>query len=149
MKINLDIPWTVYLFLFVGIILLVLNTYYSIKQYKELKAYKEVIGTIYGYRKNNISGGKKSLNYNYAPKVEFEWEGERYTELTEYYMPWKRGKIGSKIDILVNPNNIKAKRYLNTFFCKWSGTVVLYFISSLFIWTCIVYMLGWKSIITP
>lgn len=106
-----------------------------------------VDGKIIGYSKSNSSSGTTSWNTNYAPIVEYEFEGEKYKYRTDYFMPWKRrGKKGI-VQLLVEPEQPNKRVLIKGWFEQWSGTFVLYFIGGLFIWATVAWYLGWKNIL--
>jgi hypothetical protein len=142
----------VLLFFAVGLIFLVFCGYWLISIKNKLTRFHLIPCTVVGYKKFKLwSIGSYTLNYSYAPKVEYigilSREKKQYTD--KWFMPcWRRFKIGKSIEIFIDPQG-KDEPILNSFLSKYSGIIVVGFIGALFVWSPIAFWLGRKNFITP
>jgi hypothetical protein len=138
----------IYLFLIVGIGLIILSGMSVVTVIKKLKKNITDYGTVTGYKKNYIPKSTPSINNSYFPVIEFQYNGNKYKFVSQSGLFRKKYKIGGDIKILFDPEDPDKDPMVKTFWNLWMGCFVLLFLGSLFSWSSIAFLLGWKNIIS-
>ena len=102
----------VYIFLAIGVLMIIGGIWSFIKDKKFFKTAVmikgEIVNYIYKKEYNKDNGGRRHTNNTYAPIIKYEYNGQ--TRQFQGGYSSKFPVVGSSVDVAVDPNNIDKAR---------------------------------------